>query len=1254
MQTLSNSCLVSLILGVSFLTVPSSGAIFYVTPVEPSDNCPIDYPCHTLDYFAKKSQHIFENETEVSLLFLNGSHKLTEPLSVDGLERFEMVANSSDAEAHNKVVVHLLYQTAFNPCSTTCQWPGSLQISVDKLVIQDLEIHGKGEISILSGAKTVVRNLLFKDSGLAIQLIPGVQSPAITVRSTVFYRTRLKITSNAVLAHSTLVIENVQFLQTSTSDGGLLVICGTGFYSIVIKHITVDKPEPEAASSLPGAEHVTPMVNVFRCDKNELESDIYLSPYVDEANVTVKIHNANLIRGHNTGIHLSILPFDLRALNISVSIRNCKISGYKHGALVWNSSLFEIPALQVLICKYNMSTISNNANFIIEHIVITNNSQSASTSTVQAAGISVNSNQQGTLSLSNSLFQMNKDVSDSENIIWINNLQNFTIYNCQFINNTGRAISAHGSMLFASGNISFVDNAVYFGSGGALYLESSPLELAKNTTMNFLNNRALRGGAIFVYDPLGLFYNAIVCFLQYTGSNTAVNLVNNTAVYGGNQIYGVALKSNCTILSQIPNINEDPQNNTSIENYRELFAIHPPINSSLSTISSVPTRVCLCDSEGKPQCSDLSKIFVNNITVIPGELFTISAVLVGADFGTSLGNIYTYVLEAEVSNSALDRKIQVQNIVSVNSCTQLQFRINSKASNVTLYMHPSDTRIRRYGSEQQINDSIDTYIESGVPPVNLQTTPIYININLKDCPPGFRFKGNPPSCECYTRVKELHVTCKIENGTGYVSRTGTVWISHYHDKHTGNRSDEAKAVMYNKNCPPDFCNNSMVKVDLSGNTDSQCVFNRAGVLCGGCKEGYSLAIGSSHCIHCPNNNNLALLIFFPVAGLLLVVLIGVLNLTISVGMINGIVFYANIIWINKSLLFPPKVNAGLQFLKTFIAWINLDFGIETCFFQGLTAYTKTWLQFLFPFYLWFISGAIVVCCHYSTRMTNILGNRAVSILATLIYLSYVKLLRTIVDGLGLAVMSVYVASEDSSTESVLVWLLDGNLHFGHSPHIFLLLAVLATLLILWAPYTAALLFTQWLRKVSNWWIFRWTVTLKPFLDSNYASLKDKYQYWHGVLLFVRGVLVVVFALTAVNAPMVNVLLLSLSATLLLLYEASMRVYRNKSTRLFNGLCLLNLSVLGASVIFANLIDGNKAVAIILSVSVVFTQFSLLFIWNIVALIRSHILPRVCPAQNQGENPSPDEYDPLIDRERHEYSNSHESKNYLSLSEKDTY
>ena len=50
----------------------------------------------------------------------------------------------------------------------------------------------------------------------------------------------------------------------------------------------------------------------------------------------------------------------------------------------------------------------------------------------------------------------------------------------------------------------------------------------------------------------------------------------------------------------------------------------------------------------------------------------------------------------------------------------------------------------------------------------------------------------------------------------------------------------------------------------------------------------------------------------------------------------------------------------LVFLQVSIgnAWLNLDFGIESCFFVGVDAYWKTWLQFLF--YIWATAGVIIV------------------------------------------------------------------------------------------------------------------------------------------------------------------------------------------------------------------------------------------------------------------------------------------------------
>ena len=221
-------------------------------------------------------------------------------------------------------------------------------------------------------------------------------------------------------------------------------------------------------------------------------------------------------------------------------------------------------------------------------------------------------------------------------------------------------------------------------------------------------------------------------------------------------------------------------------------------------------------------------------------------------------------------------------------------------------------------------------------------------------------------------------------------------------------SIEKNYVIYNENCPFDYCSEN--KSIENNNSDVQCTFNHAGRLCGSCRENYSLAIGSSHCIICSNSNNLALLIYFATAGFLLVLFVGVLNLTVTQGMIDGLIFYTNIVWTYQSILFPAKMHGKLFFFKTFIAWLNLDFGIETCFMKDLNAFLKTWLQFIFPLYIWSIAGLMIILARYSTRVTKLFGERAVPILATIILLSYNKLLKTAVEVLDFSVISVYSLS----------------------------------------------------------------------------------------------------------------------------------------------------------------------------------------------------------------------------------------------------
>ena len=127
------------------------------------------------------------------------------------------------------------------------------------------------------------------------------------------------------------------------------------------------------------------------------------------------------------------------------------------------------------------------------------------------------------------------------------------------------------------------------------------------------------------------------------------------------------------------------------------------------------------------------------------------------------------------------------------------------------------------------------------------------------------------------------------------------------------------------------------------NTDIQCAYDQSGLLCGACRNGYSLVLGSSICEQC-SNNHLALLIPFAVMGVALVFFLFLCKLTVATGTLSGLLFYANIIGVNCTIFLPRySTNA----LTVFIAWLNLSFSIETRFYYGMDMYSKTWLQFCF-------------------------------------------------------------------------------------------------------------------------------------------------------------------------------------------------------------------------------------------------------------------------------------------------------------------
>ena len=285
----------------------------------------------------------------------------------------------------------------------------------------------------------------------------------------------------------------------------------------------------------------------------------------------------------------------------------------------------------------------------------------------------------------------------------------------------------------------------------------------------------------------------------------------------------------------------------------------------------------------------------------------------------------------------------------------------------------------------------------------------------------------------------------------------------------------------------------------------QCSFNRFGILCASCQLNFSQIFGSSKFKQC--SSNLIILAIIPgvmAAGIGLVLLLMFLNLTVSVGTINSIIFYANVIRAQRTTFFTPEISDS--FLSKFIAWLNLDLGIETCFFNGLDGYGKTWLQFLFPFYIWTLTAMIIISSHYSTLASRLAGNNAVQILATLLLLSYTKILQIAINVFS----STIIRYPDGFAKPV--WLYDGNIEFLGRQHaaLFVFTALLVAVFVI--PYTLYLVVIQWILKVSHYRIFFWVHRLKPLFNAYTGPYRTNHQYWTGLLLIACMLLLVIFSL----------------------------------------------------------------------------------------------------------------------------------------------
>ena len=331
---------------------------------------------------------------------------------------------------------------------------------------------------------------------------------------------------------------------------------------------------------------------------------------------------------------------------------------------------------------------------------------------------------------------------------------------------------------------------------------------------------------------------------------------------------------------------------------------------------------------------------------------------------------------------------------------------------------------------------------------------LILKIRVLPCPTGFDLSKKDSRCVCANKLKKLTQNCYIDNNSESVEQMkNSFWIF---------KPSNETLILHEFCSPLDYCTNDLLNVSLS-EPYVQCDFNRNGTLCGKCQKSLSLAFGSLHCIQC-DNNHAALIVLFALAGVALITIIFLLRLTVVVGTLNGLYFYANVIQANHQAFFP---RATINFFTVFISWLNLDLGIETCFYDGMDIYVYSWFQFLFPFYVWFLVGCIIFAYRYFQSIARRLGQNPVAVLATLLLMSYSKILQASIVPLSFSKLTYYNSSNDLESHQI-IWLYDGSMDFFKEPkHIALGLFAILSLVVFVLPYIFLLLFGHWLQGCSN-------------------------------------------------------------------------------------------------------------------------------------------------------------------------------------------
>lgn len=725
--------------------------------------------------------------------------------------------------------------------------------------------------------------------------------------------------------------------------------------------------------------------------------------------------------------------------------------------------------------------------------------------------------------LKRDVFTLNS-VHAASGIIDINFL-NFTIKGDNYIgHNNDTAISLYSAIATLSGTILMEYNTG--STGGAIDVTSeSYLILTGSTNITFHRNTALiAGGAIHVnFDSTRS--NTYDCFVFFSDPDFFCDLfercgdelvfasfIDNRAPLGST-LYGSTF-SNCPWAGGMFDADEVVRGAQEIiqrfASYEPFIKIRPAVNTSQNIVNTLPRTII-------PRESDL------NFTIMPGKMLE-------ADLGAF------DELNQSVPLTVYSQLTLVEGKFSINSRAFIgatnRYLINAESNFTTV-------PIQVYGAENSTYNVTITSTEAQVA--------FTFRVNLQHCTIGFVYNETSQACDCKIHDTIEGVSCEND---GTITFPMGPWIGYIEEHGFVTRS-----------CTFDYCIRNVTRIALD-DPDSQCMDNRAGILCGQCKVGYSRVLGSPRCLEC-NNNNLALTIAFAFLGILLVVMISLLNFTITDGYINGMIFYCNIASLYLNLPLPMPL--------VFVSLVNLYIGIEACFYDGMTELHLALLSLIFPLYL----GAILLVittvskyCH-NKHFAKLLNKMSIThVFATLLLFSYTSIIQTCIGILS------YITIQLPDGGTLTVWTSDPGQKYLHGLHIFEFIVAIFLIIVL-LPFPLLLLFPQ--KSLRLPYLSR----LKPLIDAFVAPLADGRSFWIGFRLLSRVFFFLLLVLLPEEPRNITICIFLILITVL---DAYIKPFRTASRNLVDLFFMVNLTIFSFLVVVAK--SGAPPIATYVAVGLI--------------------------------------------------------------------